>query len=216
MKTIIGAALISALAVPAFAGGVGGKMAEPVVEPRVMDTPTPAAPARDWTGPYVGLNGTYIGVNNRDRGNFGGSGPGIGAHAGYNVDFGGFVLGAEAEWDFYNDVTLDEVGRFPTAGEVESMGRLKARAGVPLGNDLLAYGLGGVAHMRTSDIGNNTGWVVGAGAEYMVTNDFSVGAEVMYHRFDDVSVDGGGAVPAGGEDYDFEATTVSVRGSFRF
>ena len=207
-----------ALAAPAFAGA-GGKM-DPIVEPEVVEPvemEEPAAPARDWTGPYVGLNGTYIGVNNRDRGNFGGSGPGIGAHAGYNFDFGGFVLGAEAEWDFYNDVTLDELGdRFPTAGEVENMGRLKARAGVPIGNDLLAYGLAGVAHMRTSDIGNNTGWVVGAGAEYMVTNDFSVGAEVAYHRFDDVSVDGGGDVPAGGADYDFEATTVSVRGSFRF
>ena len=217
MKTIIGAALISALAVPAFAGGVGGKMAEPVVEPRVMDTPTPAAPARDWTGPYVGLNGTYIGVNNRDRGNFGGSGPGIGAHAGYNFDFGGFVLGAEAEWDFYNDVTLDEIGSFPNAGEVDSIGRLKARAGVPIGNDLLAYGLAGVAHMRTSDMGDETGWVVGAGAEYMITDNFSVGGEVMYHRFDDVSYSAPGlGVPAGGADYDFEATTVSVRGSFRF
>ena len=203
-----------ALAAPAYAGSKMAPIEEPEVVEPIMEEP--AAPARDWTGPYVGLNGTYIGVNNRDRGNFGGSGPGIGAHLGYTQDFGGFVLGAEAEWDFYNDVTLDEVGNFPGAGEVESMGRLKARAGVPIGNDLLAYGLGGVAHMRTSDIGDNTGWVVGAGAEYMVTNDFSVGAEVMYHRFDDVSVDGGGAVPAGGEDYDFEATTVSVRGSFRF
>ena len=203
-----------ALAAPAYAGSKMAPIEEPEVVEPIMEEP--AAPARDWTGPYVGLNGTYIGVNNRDRGNFGGSGPGIGAHAGYMQDFGGFVLGAEAEWDFYNDVTLDEVGRFPTAGEVESMGRLKARAGVPLGNDLLAYGLGGVAHMRTSDIGNNTGWVVGAGAEYMVTDNFSVGGEVMYHRFDDVSVSGGGDVPAGGADYDFEATTVSVRGSFRF
>ena len=204
-----------ALAAPAYAGSKMAPIEEPEVVEPIMEEP--AAPARDWTGPYVGLNGTYIGVNNRDRGNFGGSGPGIGAHLGYTQDFGGFVLGAEAEWDFYNDVTLDEVGNFPGAGEVESMGRLKARAGVPIGNDLLAYGLGGVAHMRTSDIGDNTGWVVGAGAEYMVTNDFSVGAEVMYHRFDDVSVgEDVGEVPAGGADYDFEATTVSVRGSFRF
>ncbi len=205
-----------ALAAPAFAGA-GGKM-DPIVEPEVVEPvemEEPAAPARDWTGPYVGLNGTYIGVNNRDRGNFGGSGPGIGAHAGYMQDFGGFVLGAEAEWDFYNDVTLDEIGTFDGAGEVDSMGRLKARAGVPIGNDLLAYGLAGVAHMRTSDIGNNTGWVVGAGAEYMITNDFSVGAEVAYQRFDDVEVSGSG-IPGGSAEYDFEATTVSVRGSFRF
>ena len=202
MKIIVGAALISALAVPAFAGGVGGKMAEPVVEPRITETPTPPAPARDWTGPYIGLNGTYISVKDRDSDDYDASGPGIGAHLGYTQDFGGFVLGVEGEWDFYTGVEFDD----SDDGEVESMGRLKLRAGVPLGNDLLAYGIGGVAHMRTSDQGNDEGWLVGAGAEYMVTNDFSVVGEVMYHRFDDFGDLGA----------DLEATTVSVRGSFRF
>ena len=202
MKTLVVAALVSALAVPAFAGGVGGKMAEPVVEPRATETPAPVTPARDWTGPYVGLNGTFIDANVRDApGNA--NGFGVGAHLGYTQDFGGFVLGVEGEWDFYNDV---EFGSGVLAGdEVESVGRLKARAGVPLGNDLLAYGTAGVAHARTS-AGNDEGWLVGAGAEYMITDDFSLGGELLYHRFDDFD----------DSNIDLEATTVSLRGSFRF
>ena len=196
-----------ALAAPAFAGG---KM-EPIEEPEVVEPPMqePVAPARSWTGPYVGLNGTYIDATftdpNDDEADA--SGLGVGAHLGYMYDFGGFVLGAEAEWDFYNDVEFDdplgrEIGR-----EIDSIGRLKARAGVPIGNDLLAYGTAGIAHARVSngDTRSDEGWLVGAGAEYMINDNFSVGGEVLYHRFDDFD-----------DSEDLEATTVSLRGSFRF
>ena len=194
-----------ALAAPAFAGG---KM-EPIEEPEVVEPPMqePVAPARSWTGPYVGLNGTYIDATATDPNDneLDASGLGVGAHLGYMYDFGGFVLGAEAEWDFYNDVGFDPDDN----PEIDSIGRLKARAGVPIGNDFLAYGTAGIAHARISD-GDDTfsdeGWLVGAGAEYMINDNFSVGGEVLYHRFDEFD-DG---------DVDVEATTVSLRGSFRF
>ncbi len=195
-----------ALAAPAFAGG---KM-EPIEEPEVVEPPMqePVAPARSWTGPYVGLNGTYIDATatNPDDEEFDASGVGVGAHAGYMHDFGGFVLGAEAEWDFYNDVTFEDTA---LQEEIDSIGRLKARAGVPIGNDFLAYGTAGIAHMRVSaddETLSDEGWLVGAGAEYMINDNFSVGGEVLYHRFDDFDDTG----------TDIEATTVSLRGSFRF
>lgn len=71
----------------------------------------------------------------------------------------------------------------------------------------LLYGTGGYANADTNLIGDEDGYFVGAGYEHLISDNFSLGGEVLYHEFD-----GFNTVPS----TDLEATTVQVRGTFRF
>ena len=80
------------------------------------------------------------------------------------------------------------------------MFRAKLRAGPKIGRGLL-YGTGGYAWADTDNIGSDDGWFIGAGYEHRVTDQFSLGGELLYHEFD------------GG---DIDATTLQARATFRF
>jgi outer membrane immunogenic protein len=78
------------------------------------------------------------------------------------------------------------------------------RGGYDLGRTLI-YATAGAAKLQTS-IGDDTGEFFGLGVAYQVTDQFTVGGEVLEHRFDDI----------GGTGVDADATTFNIRGSFRF
>ncbi len=197
MNTFTKITAIAALSGVAFGSAAfAGNMADPVVEtPVAQPVYEPMAVTGDWTGFYGGLNLGYAdidgtGAADGDNGTYG-------VHAGYDYDFGNFVLGAELEYD-KTDVDLNG------AATADNVARLKLRGGYDLGKTLI-YATAGAARVDTS-LGNDTGGFVGVGMAYKATDSFTVGAELLEHRFDDI----------GGTGVDADATTFNLRGSFRF
>jgi outer membrane immunogenic protein len=173
-------------------------------------SPAPAynpMPVFTWTGFYAGLNvgygwstGTsryydpafgYVGSSK--KGGFVG-----GAQAGYNYQFGMFVLGAET------DIQYAAVGNKGASygntyyrGDSDGyFGTIRARMGVAF-DRALVYGTGGFAY---GDVGGNRGvdpvlgyhrdnstnggWTLGGGAEYAVTENITAKLEGLYVNLD--------------------------------
>ena len=202
-------ALATAFAVPALAGS----LAEPTPEPVIQPAPVMAAPAgTDWTGPYVGAQVGWGMVDAEDDASgaeLEGDGAIGGLTAGYRYDFGRFVLGGEAQYDWAN-IDLDELNGqdVDDLGSLDSVGRLKAVAGYDAGRTLI-YGSAGWARASAEIDGedfDDNGWVVGAGVDYLWTDRITVGGEIQYHEFDDFDDTG----------VDVDATTVQAKMSFRF
>ena len=206
----------------AFAGTLDPVMADaPVYTPAI--TPAPVAATGNWTGVYTGvqLGSGDIAVENQidrdgdgdidgddDTFAFGGVLDGDGAlggvHAGYLWDLGTFVVGGELDYD-KADIDLGLAG----GGELDSVARAKLKMGYDAGQTLV-YGILGGARADATVGGvdfSDTGYVVGAGVDYMVTPSFVVGGEVLYHDFGD---------DFDGTDVSVDATTFQVRASFKF
>lgn len=176
-------------------GALAGNLSEPVVETVATPVFEPVAVGTDWTGFYGGLNLGYADVDGSGAAD--GDDTTYGLHLGYDYDFGNFVLGGEFEYD---DASVDLNG----AAETDSVMRLKLRGGYDLGRTLL-YATAGAAKLETS-IGDDTGEFFGVGVAYQVTDRFTVGGELLEHRFDDI----------GGSGVDADATTFNLRASLRF
>ncbi len=200
MKYLLSAAAASALmAGTAFAGNIQSTPMEPVLAPAPM--PVNASP--NWTGFYAGGE---LGYANVDVGTpFGSADEGGligGLIAGYDYDLGNWVVGAGFDYD-WTDVSFSGGG---TTVDVDSIWRAKLRGGYKIGNGLL-YATAGYAQGEASTGGvsaDEDGYFVGGGYEHLVTENMSLGGEVLYHDFD---------VPSG---YSIEATTAQVRATFRF
>lgn len=193
--TLIAAATALAAA-PAFAAGPTPVMDEPVLAP----APVPvAAPSYDWTGGYAGAQLGYGDLGN----DVNGSGALYGVHAGYNWDFGSWVLGGELDYDA-SEIDIDG----GVDDTLDSVARVKLRAGYDLGRTLL-YATAGPAWANASvggtDLSDN-GWFAGAGIGFQMTDRWVVGGEVLGHQFDDFD----------GTGLDVEATTATLRASFKF
>lgn len=199
MKTLTKAALAAALAGTVAAPAIAGGLNEPAPEPVVAAPVVPVAPSTDWTGGYVGAQ---IGYGDISATGLDGNGALYGLRAGYDWDFGGWVLGAGVDYDFSN------IDLGAGAGKLDSVGRLKVRAGADLGQTLL-YATAGAARAK-ADIGgvsrSDNGWFAGVGADYALSQNWTVGGEILAHKFD--NFDGTGV--------DVDATTASVNASFRF
>ena len=191
MKTLMMSAAATALmTTTAFAGG----LAEPAPEPAPMaPVIAPMAPSVDWTGPYVGGSFGTITVEpgfEEDETD----GTTFGLFGGYNYDLGSVVMGGELD---YSRATLD------VAGDPEAdILRLKGKVGYDAGN-FLPYFTAGVARLNSDDAGieDENGYLYGIGADYMVTDSVTVGAELLQHDFDDL---------------DTEARTLSLRAAYNF
>ncbi|WP_338548829.1 outer membrane protein [Roseovarius phycicola] len=190
--SIIAAALVLGAA-PAFAGSATPAAPEPVIE---QAAPVPFS-SPDWTGFY---GGAQLGYANIDT-SAGGDDDGFigGLTAGYDFDLGQWVVGGGLDYDFA-DISIAG-----GAADLESVFRAKLRGGYKIGNGLL-YATGGYALADTNTLGSDDGYFIGAGYEYLINQSFSVGGEVLYHEFDNYNSSG----------VDVDATTVQVRGTFRF
>ena len=128
----------------------------------------------------------------------------VGGQLGYDFDLGnGFVLGAAADmsWsDMDGDLCVEgggcdgsPDGSYASA-EVNWLATVRARAGFTTGS-LLIYGTGGLAIADSettvtfvdgagdpsrSDSKTHFGWVIGAGAEFKMTENMSLGAEYLH------------------------------------
>jgi outer membrane immunogenic protein len=147
-----------------------------------------SAPSFSWTGGYVGLNAGYGwgqtdisagGTNNNNAIN----GVVGGIQAGYNYDMGGFVLGAEADFNLTN-VHHSEAG---STVRVNNFGTVRARAGL-VADRFMPYVTAGVAYGRGyievagtgKEEQTHWGWAAGLGAEYAVADNITVRAEYIH------------------------------------
>jgi outer membrane immunogenic protein len=195
---LAGLLAVPALAAPALAGGP----VEPVPDPVVVAEPAPViAPSADWSGFYAGVQLGYGDVGSGGAG-LDGDGELGGVHAGYRWDLGTAVLGVEADYD---TASID----LGTGGDtLDSVARLKLTGGYDLGRTLV-YATGGVAQAEATVGGaslSDTGWFLGAGVDFAVTDQWTLGGEILGHRFDDYE----------GTGIDLDATTLKARISFNF
>ena len=173
----------------------------------VYDPAPPAAPivapGFDWTGPYIGVQAGYgFGEIDNLPGSVDADGFLGGVHAGYNFDLGGFVIGAEIDYDFAN---IEADGGF---GEIDGIARGKLKGGVDLGR-VLPYITGGIAHATADTVlgdFSDTGWAVGGGVDFAATDNIVLGAEYLYHDFSDFDDTG----------LDVNVHTIKAKASFRF
>jgi len=213
MKYLLSATAASALlAGTAFAGNIEPAPMEPMIAP----APAPVFSSPNWTGFYAGgqlgygnvdVSGAGIDDDDDDEDslvNIDNDGDGFigGLTAGYDYDFGSAVVGAGLDYD-WTDIDVSGTGV-----SIDNIFRAKLRGGYKLGNGLL-YATGGYANADTNVLGNEDGYFVGAGYEHLVTENISIGGEVLYHEFD-------GFNNADIADLDAEVTTAQVRATFRF
>ena len=190
--TLIAAFSATAIAAPAFAGSADPAPMEPIIQ---APAPVAMTMGRDWTGGYGGLQLGYADIGT----NTAASGDDIigGLTAGYDWDFGNFVVGLGLDADIA-DVSVGALS-------LDRIYRLKARAGYDLGNGLI-YATAGGAGADIDGLGYDTGYFVGAGYEHMVTDTISLGGEILYHEFDNFKSSG----------VDVDATTFQIRANYRF
>ncbi|SLN17833.1 hypothetical protein ROA7450_00559 [Roseovarius albus] len=155
---------------------------------------TPAL-SQDWTGFYAGGELGFADLDASpgpsDSGFIGGF------LTGYDYDLGDWVVGAGLDYDF-SDISLGTT-------DVDSIYRVKARGGYKAGDGLI-YATTGYAHIDTDNAGDDGGYFIGGGYERLLSDQFSVGGELLYHMIENFN---SGAV-------DIDGTSVQFRGSFRF
>jgi outer membrane immunogenic protein len=162
----------------------------------------------DWTGPYVGIFGTAVGIDGSFDGVCGGGcggatynniehsgiGYGGGFLAGVNYQVDNFVLGVEGDWAFGGNMAANVEPGINTEINFDNMATLRARAGLAEGNTLF-YVTGGAAAvdaefgavMASTESDNDWiwGWTVGGGIEHAFTDNFHVRLEYLFVGLED-------------------------------
>jgi outer membrane immunogenic protein len=187
----------------AFALAAGGQalaadLPAPPPAPRAPATYVPTtAPVYNWSGIYIGANGGYgFGTSNWTApglasGDFNPNGFFAGGTIGGNIQWGGFVLGVEGDWDWSNlNGTGGAVAACGGPGcETKSnwLSTVRGRAGWAFDRVLL-YGTGGVAFAPIQagfpggpfESHTETGWTAGGGLEFAFAPNWTAKAEYLF------------------------------------
>jgi len=173
--------------------------------------PPPPAPIFTWAGVYLGAQVGYAWGS--DKGYISGLGPlgptvqsvsiasavspqGVigGVHIGHNWQVNQFVFGLEGEVDGTTlNKTIQPAVYFSSRTRAPVQGSIRGRVGVAFDRTLL-YATGGLVYAAIlnsySVLGaqndfrtTRSGWTVGGGIEYAVTNNWSLRAEYRYSNF---------------------------------
>lgn len=134
-------------------------------------------------------------------------GPVGGMQLGYRQQFGGFVFGIEGKYDLSDlsgsQTCVGNYGDYSAACKINNhwLADISGNIGYAMNERFLVYGKGGVAFggsniqpnmnpRAAQRYGNyntvnqsSTGWVVGAGLDYAVTNNWIVGIEYDHYDF---------------------------------
>lgn len=173
----------------------------------------------DWTGFYVGGQVGWMEVEYPTRSPavpggvlYDGNGSAFGFHAGYNHDFGDFVLGGEVSVDFPSvDIDITPTGR-PAPREVDYFAVAKFKAGYDAGR-FLPYAVIGYASQDFKDTGalaagsqTFDGVAYGVGVNYRVGPNLIAGVEALWFDLD----------PSNTSFLTSEGTMLSLRLSYKF
>jgi outer membrane immunogenic protein len=213
------------LSTVAFVGLTAGALAADLPVHKAPPAPLAAVPVFTWTGLYVGVNGGVAfqdDENDRRRnghhggyGNYDGhygdyNGHGRrgrddtsilgGGQIGYNMQFGMFVAGVEADLqaiDFQRVNPALNPGRNRNRDnddDVDLFGTVRGRLGLAAFDRALIYVTGGLAwkadedsngRFRRNNGSDDIGFTVGGGVEYAFTNNLSLKVEGLYVDFSD-------------------------------
>lgn len=166
-----------------------------------------------WGGVIGGYDASSAGSSVDDDGNDNNDqsieGAAYGVQLGYDVDLGGVVIGAEAEYADSTAKTEFANGDFEGFGfgSVET-GRdlyFGARIGAKVGPDAMIYAKGGYTNAKYNVLANDgttqfsqdidtDGYRIGAGAEYALSNNAFVKLEYRYSNYSDAEIDFDGAL----------------------
>lgn len=162
------------------------------VAPLYKAPPPAMAPAYNWSGFYLGINGGGgWGHSNWDTSSdrIGLSGGLVGGTAGYNWQLGNAVLGIEGDIDWANLKGTNSSTLCPAGCSTSDtwLSTVRGRAGYAFGG-VLPYVTGGLAlgDIRAATPGfagaSNTsaGWTAGGGIEFGLTGNWSAKAEYLY------------------------------------
>jgi len=156
--------------------------------------PAMVAPAYNWTGLYIGINGggawgktgwTYVAAGTTADHNT--SGGLVGGTLGYNWQMNNIVLGLEGDWDWANisGSTTCPNPAFTCNSKLTSLGTLRARLGFAAWDRALLYVTGGWAwgnnnintvSAATGTVGTSTtrsGGTFGLGAEFALWDNWT-------------------------------------------
>ena len=195
MRKFLLASAAFALAFAAAANAADLQRAPPPVMP--TKAPPFVSPVLDWTGFYVGVNGGGgWGHSWSDlTGGVHTSGGVVGGTAGYNAQFGSWVLGLEGDLDWSDVGGTSNAAGCPGCGvQNDWLGTARGRVGYAFGN-FLPYVTGGLAVGDvnatapgfTGQTNTQIGWAAGAGAEYALSRNWSAKLEYLHvdlGRFD--------------------------------
>jgi outer membrane immunogenic protein len=196
MRKFLVAALMAGVASSAFAADLPSRKAPPA--------PVYAAPpVFTWTGFYVGVNGGYGFGDFRGGGNttFGNPNGGlVGGTAGYNYQINSLVLGVEGDLD-WADLSKSKTlpSKAVTTAKVDALGHVLGRVGFTPFDRTLLYVAGGYAGGQVkgtldaptaagahfSNSAWQSGYALGAGVEYAVTQNVSVKAQYLFSQLGD-------------------------------
>lgn len=182
-NVLIGATVAMSITSGANAGSVSAVVAEPQVQSVYV---APAAPS--WGGFYAGLSAGKASGDHTytDDGQYDLDGTVFGAFIGYKYDMQPFVLGMELA---AVKGPIEEPEPEYNFGHVVD---LKASAGYSFGK-LLVSGIVGYSTAKWDENGTSStadGMSYGLGADYLITDNFFVGAEYLKRNLDTDAFDG--------------------------
>ena len=207
------------------------------VTPKMADAmPAPLQPAFSWAGPYIGAsagygfgaktsNTDYTLANGNNSGNGFSDAAGIlgGLYIGNNWQIDKFIVGGELSGDIASLKSNKSwiMNQVTTETKIDRILAFRVRAGYAI-DKMLIYGFGGVATTNLkliidaplgdghSELSNNqTGYTVGAGIEYAVSNQWIGRFEYSYYDF-------GKATYTGKASQDVGLTASAVRGGLAY
>jgi hypothetical protein len=169
------------------------------------------AQSSDWTGLYAG---GQFGAANMET-TFGDvtvnfDGKSYGGHLGYMYDAGRYVLGAEIDLDqtYFDEVTMASQGEtYKEAADKstdDTIIRMKLRAGYDAGKFLPYVTVGAAMWGNVSQFENSNFY--GAGVAFLAADNLLIGGEILKQQLNDDFF----------REFGFEATTMSLRASYKF
>jgi outer membrane immunogenic protein len=183
------------------------------------------APAFTWTGLYVGANAGYsFGRFTRDGRLFEDpNGISGGGQIGYNYQIGQFVVGLEADLQAA-DLKANGGLTLPagSSAKVDYFGTVRGRLGITAFERALIYVTGGYAYgqgklsipLRGSDDNMHSGYALGAGVEYALTNNWTVRGEYMYVDLTEKTYNGSTGLFVGRSGAEFSTVRAGVNYKF--
>jgi len=192
-------ALVAAtFAAAAFVGG-GASAADVYSAGSMKDGPSYVT-VTNWSGFYAGANVGYGSSANTYHTDLVPEGVIGGGQIGFNIQRGALVFGLETD---FNGADVQQNDGYGYGSALNWLGTVRGRAGYAFDHALL-YATAGVAYGEVQNswwhggaTETQTGWVVGAGAEYKLTPVWSVKGEYQYIDLDASNPNGAGPLGEG-------------------